>query len=464
MPRVCLLLLLLPTLGLSAAGCTACFDAFQQYTDVVEQAENLDKSGSGWSGPAPSAPSPPNASVTPPGSASPAAYSQLLVRPDRRLEARLQRNEIPQLSDRWDLFAELKDGPVDPATGGVLVCDLRLPGTPWYQSRPDMEAALTLGSQPAMYLVGEDNRDATVVTAPIVGLTTGDPIKLVVEDRDFIGRNDHLDSARGAYAGVFPLLMVGDARDLHVTCRGMAKHEVQRRLALRKQQADEALTAFDQARELDPAAPDWGYPWSLHEDAEAAIERVPALAGWRDPDVRSMLDRSAGTRADWDREARASVRQMQASATPVATRVPAPGGRVDLTVQRAVCGSGISPLFTGYGIHTDDVLPNCVVELKISAPVSPAELPPSGIDNRALIPGAGGVDLVLSDGRTEPLHVEAVVVDGAHQSPPPGRVEVGADVRMLLRLESDYGGGSPVPTAPMIRVERGATPQFLLLR
>ena len=463
MHRVLLPLLLLP-LGLIAAGCTACLDAFDRYTDVAEEANNLSKSGQGGLAPSLPTPPPPPGSLSSPQVTVPARAGGLLYRPDRRLEARLARNEIPQLEERWDLFATLKDGAVDPATGGVLVCDLRMPGTPWYKSRPDMEATLTLGSHPAMVLVGEDNRDATVVTAPIPKLAAGDPIKLLLEDRDFIGRNDYLDSARADYAGVFPLLLVGDGRDLHATCRGMRPPEVQRRLALRKRQADEALATFDRARALDPTAPDWGYPWPHHDDAEAAIERVPALVGWGDPDVRPMLDRLAATQAAWEQDASAAVKNVQASALPLGSRAPAPGGRVDLTVHGVVCDAGVTSLYARYGVTTALSEPECVVELQVSAPASAAELPPLGIDSRAQIPGAGGVDMVLSNGRTEPLVVQAVVVGGAGQSPPPARVEVGMDLRLLLGLSTATGDSQPLAQAVMLRIERGKTPLFLLLR
>ncbi len=446
---------LAPLFALLLSGCF-CLDAFDRYEEAIEDAENFAKAG-------------PNLSVPP---VAPTVASQGgqavdadgLYRPDRRLRQRMARNEVPQIDDRWGLFAELKDGPIDPATGGVLFCDLRLPGTPWYASRPDMEAALTLGSTPTMFLVGEDNRDATVVTAPIPSLTTGDPIKLVLEDRDLFGRNDHLDSANGSYAGAFPLLLVGNARELHATCRSMRRDDVQRRLSTRQREADEALTAFDRARVLDEAAPDWGYPWPQHEDAEAAIERVPALVGWGHTSVGPLLDRLDATKTAWETDAQAAVETTKARATPVGTTARAPGDRVDLTLEQLACDAGVDALFTAGGVPSEELRPRCVAELKVSAPVSAAGLAPFTIEPRAVIPGAGGVDVVLPAGRTEPLYVRAVFVDGSHTVPPPTEVSPGSDVRLLLEAQGDYGNTSTLQQGVMLRVERGSTPLFLLLR
>lgn len=450
------LLILLLLLGPALAGCTACFDAFDQYNDAVSGIENQAKAG-------PSGIAPQVASSLP-GGAGMATSASGLYRPDRRLAERMGRNEIPQIDGRWDLFADLKDGPVDPATGGVLFCDLRLPGTPWYASRPDMEAGLTLGGQPTMYLVGEDNRDATVVTAPIPALKAGDPIKLVLEDRDLFGRNDHLDSASGSYAGVFPLLLVGDARELHATCRGMRRDEVQRRVALRRTDADRALTTFDQARAVDLSAPDFGYPWPHHEDAEAALEQVPALVGWSDPSVRPLMDRLEAVKTAWDTDARAAVKQTTSSATPVATQVQAPGGRVNLALEQVACDAGVAALFAAGGVPAEELQPQCVIELRMTSPVSAVTLPPYSIEPRAIVPGAGGVDVVLPDGRTEALYVRAVFVDGSYVSPPPTQVAQGADVRLLVEVQYDHGNTPTLQQGVMARVERGSSPLFLLLR
>ena len=450
-----LVLLVALTLPLALAGCRSCLEDL-----VEERIQEAQQYGNASQQHDPNSPWP---GATPAGDL-PEHGETGFYRPDRRLEARRDRNEVPQVRGRWDLFAELKDGPVDPATGGLLVCDLRLPGTPWYASRPDMEAALTLGGHPTMYLVGEDNRDATVVTAPIPALAAGDAVKLVVEDRDLIGRNDHLDQANSAYSGAFPMLLVGDARELHATCRGMRAPEVQRRLAPAKRDADATLQLLSDALKPDPAAPDWGYPWQLQDDAEAAIEQVPALVGWRDPAVKPLLQRLDGIKADWDRDARASVDRAKAGATPTGTTTRAPGGRVDVAVRRTVCDAAVTPLYAGYGLDTQYGVPTCVVELALLAPVSGVELPSGVLDADVRIPGAGKVEVVLPAGHTEELRLQAWVRGGAQVTPAPTRVEHGTELVMVLAQQSDYGNGSALSWGPMLRVEGGASPLFLLLR
>lgn len=387
-------------------------------------------------------------------------------RPDRMLEERATRNEIPQVDGRWDLFAELKDGAVDPATGGLLVCDLRLPGTPWYKSRPDMQATLTLGNGRPMVLVGDNNRDATVVTAPIGALASGDPIKLLLEDRDWIGKNDYLDSATGAFAGVFPLLLVGASRKLHATCRGMPRDEVQRRLAERERDASGAVTSFDGARRLDAAAPDWGYGWPQHEAAEAAVEQVPALVGWGDPAVRQLLDRLADIKAAWDVDVQAAVSKTARGAVAAGATTTAPGGQVEVTVEQVACGGTAVAVASGLGVPTAEGVPECLAKLRLTALHGPLNLPSYSPGTAAIVPGAGAIDVVLPSGRTEATFVHATALAGQHASPPPSQIPAGTDLTLLLAVDAAFypEGGAPLQQGVMLRIERGSTPLFLLLR
>ncbi len=295
------------------------------------------------------------------------------MRPDSSLERRAKANQIPQLSDRWALYGSLKDGPLASVEGGVLVCDLRLPGSPWWKSRPDMQAILEIGGGKA-YLVGENNRDATVVTAPLRELKTGDAIKLGVEDRDLLTKNDWIDGGDTTFPGAFPLLIAGTGGKLHATCRLLRPDVVATRLKDAAKQAEKALIAFEGARGVDLTAMDLGYPWNEHQSAESGLDGVAALVGWSDPAVEPRRRRLAKAKSDELRTLADAVKSQVARATPVGrpARRPDEG---NLIVVALHCGDAARS-------KLGDAAPPCVLE----------------------IGGEGsGVDLVWPNGRTEAL-------------------------------------------------------------
>jgi hypothetical protein len=388
------------------------------------------------------------------------------MRPDRRLEERARINEVPQVAGRYELYADLKDGPYDPVATALMVCDLRLPGTPWYQSRPDMQAEVTIAGGRAMTLVGEDNRDATVMTAPVASMKSGDELKLVLVDRDWLGHHDYLDTATGTYYGVFPLLLVGANRDLHVTCRLMDSAEVARRAQAARAGGDQAVTDFDAACRLDPAAADWGYPWSEHQAAEWAVEAVPALVGWQGAGVRPLLDRLADVKKAWDKDATADVTRVHKSATAPGVSTIAPGSAVDVTLVQVGCGSSAVAMASSFGAPTD-MVPDCLAELRMTARGAPVGLASFDGVGGAVVPRAGGVDVVLPNGRTEDMYVQAVVLGGTFQPTPPTQLQPGVDLTLLLGSSADiYTLGAPPPLqqGALLRIDGPAGPTFLRLR
>jgi hypothetical protein len=72
--------------------------------------------------------SPPASSPTLPAALR-SGLADLGCRSTRRLEERAAAREVPQIEDAYELFGELTAVAIDPAVGGVLVCDLRLPGS-----------------------------------------------------------------------------------------------------------------------------------------------------------------------------------------------------------------------------------------------------------------------------------------------------------------------------------------------
>ncbi len=295
------------------------------------------------------------------------------MRPDSGLERRAAVDQIPQLADRWQLFGSLKDGPIARVEGGVLVCDLRLPGSPWWKSRPDMQATLELDGHEQI-LVGENNRDATVVTAPLKSLDTGDSLKINVEDRDLLTRNDYIDGGTTTFPGSFPLLIVGTGDKLHATCRVLRPDAVAKRLRKAAPQAEHGVAAFERARGVDLAAPDLGYPWTEHQTAEANLDAVAALVGWQDPEVAPRRARLKEAKAAQMRTLADAVQTQIPKSTPPGRAAKRPGGG-SLKLIALICGDAS---MTKFG----ELAPECAVQVE----------------------GDGsGADLVYPDGRTEPL-------------------------------------------------------------
>lgn len=332
----------------------------------------------------PSAPPPPAPTPTPSAPGASAALPPPLhqgdnnpttwgFRPDSQIERRAAANQIPQLADRWELFGQLKDGPVPSVAGGVLVCDLRLPGSKWWQSRPDMQAMLTIGST-KQTLIGENNRDATVVTAPLASLNTGDSIQLSVEDRDLLTKNDFIDAGKTEFPGAFPLLITGLGGKLHSTCRLLRPDAVAERLAGAVTAAERGVSGFERARGVDLRAQDLGYPWTEHQTAESSMDAVAGLVGWSHAELTDRRRRFTEAKAAQMRTLADAVQTQLAKATPVGRDARRPGD-TSFRVDALICGEDARARF-------GDTAPQCALQFG----------------------GTGtGVDLVWPDGRTEAL-------------------------------------------------------------
>ena len=71
----------------------------------------------------------------------------VLVTPDTELFAAIHKILVHKISGVT----------LDPATG-LLVCDVRLPGSSWLQGRPDMRVTVTTPGKRSMRLRGRDRR------------------------------------------------------------------------------------------------------------------------------------------------------------------------------------------------------------------------------------------------------------------------------------------------------------------
>jgi|GEM_PF-5891075 len=375
-------------------------------------------------------------------------------RDDRRLEMRASANEIPQLPDPWDLYGQLSSKDAPSVRDAVLVCEFRLPGKarllPW--TRPDPLVKLRVADRPVQLLFGHNNRDAFAVTAPLPSLNSGDRVSAGIEDRDTFSRNDPIDSAIAVFDGGLPLELNGTV--VHGSCKVLAADAVAARLADAERWVDEAKEAWSGNLRVLPAARDLGYPWAKHADLEAALDGVAALRGWTAGAMTTWRAEFRDGRADFLRRTTAAVRDLRSKAVPAGSTLDHHGHRIEV-VQR-LCGTPARRALEQAGLAVD-VAPDCVVGLKLQrTPGAPAW---SGSLQAGL--GEHGLEVVLPDGRTEALKLEAAVGTGGPLNNP--SLKPGETLALLYSADAfGWGRGSPLADAVLIRVG-GAPPAWLAL-
>lgn len=378
-------------------------------------------------------------------------------RGDRRIEARAAVGEIPQLPDAYEIFGELRGVALDPAVGGLLVCDLRLPGTPWFQSRPDMQARLRLGGGPERILNGHDNRDEVVVTAPLASLASGEAISVSVEDRDLFNKNDYIDGATGSYEGIFPLILTGTAKKLHVLCQHVPAAAVAAQLPPLRAALGTSVAAYEAATQTtDQSAEDWGFPWSRRVQAELDLEAVVARIGWGDARVTPLRHRLQAVATGWAALAGPEVAAAAASATPAGSPRVAPGGQVTVTVGARGCGSTARSMVLAAG-GLEEQVPRCVLELHLEATAAAVPFPVAMDGLTLTLPGGAAPELVNAAGWTQGL--VAIPVPAA-----PATLAPGTPTTILVREDSLcwWGGREPVEDAVVLRLT-AAAPAWMAL-
>jgi hypothetical protein len=345
--------------------------------------------GSGAPGPPPAQQAP----GTTPASGRPGAASAFGLRPDRGLERRAASNLVPQLADARALFVGLVDGPAaDAIEGGLLLCDLQLPDTPWFRSRPDVRARFQVGDAPVALADAHDNRDTSTLSVPVDRLVAGQRLRIEVFDRDLFNKDDFLDAAEAPFPGHFPMIFAGREGKLQATCRHLGAAGVARRLGPALTWADAEVAALESAlgSGADPAASDLGYPWAAHTAAEDAIDEVAALVGWSTASVVVLRGRRSAGLETWRVGARGVVQDLLRTARPGGDTVDlGSGARVGPVA--LLCGEAVTAALAGTRAGGQGA-PRCVLEVAMVG----VALPP-------LLPGGRTLDLVYEDGGTEPL-------------------------------------------------------------
>lgn len=371
----------------------------------------------------------------------PAATSNRAARPLRGLrgesgiERRARLNIVPQLDDAWELFGALGDGAVSPPVSGVLVCDLRLPGTPMFRSRPDWRARLDLGDAPTIIADGPNNRDAAVLSMPFTGLAAGEAVKLEVLDRDLFNKDDFLDAAQTQFNSAFPLVLTGVRRKLHGTCRHLDAKGVSARLTPAVSDASSILAAWSASlTEADLAAADLGYPWGEHRLLEDAIEDVAALVGWAHAELTPLREGFAAGQARWQELARAAAREaVDAAAAPGASVTV---GAITVGPAAVHCDGAVPGALTGTAVDAQSA-PSCVLEVSVQGAPPALEL------------GSLRLDLLFPDGRTEQ----------------PGLLAVDGQRALLDAVLVDSAlGRSALKDAVALRITDGRQARFIRLR
>jgi hypothetical protein len=376
-------------------------------------------------------------------------------RPDRGLELRAKANEIPQLDEPWDLYAQLSSKDQPAVQDAVLVCEFRLPGKPsllpW--TRPDPLVKLRVAGGREQLLAGRNNREAFAVTAPLPALNDGDRIAVAIEDRDLLTRNDPIDSAAATFDGGLPVELNG--AKVHGSCKVMPADEVERRRAEAERWVEQAAKDWVQGLRIVESARDFGYPWDGHAEFESALDGYAGLKGWDDASMIVWRKKFADGRSDFTQRATAAVRDRRSRATAAGTPLDHGGHRIQV-VQR-LCGEPAKRALQQAG-KAVDVAPHCIVGLKLER--APGQSKPwSGPVQRGI--GEHALAVVLPDGRTQPLRFEAAVdASGPTESP---SVAPGETAALIYAADAwGWGRGAPLEDGVMLRVG-GSPPAWLAL-
>jgi len=365
-------------------------------------------------------------------SAPPSSRPASLTRADSQLEDRAKRNDIPQVGDRRAEFAALVDAPAGDITGGRLFCDLQMPNTPWFRSRPDMRARFTLGRGATMIADGHDNRDNVTLAVPVATLAAGDSIRVEVHDRDLFNKDDFLDAVDATFPGHLPLIAQGGAKKLQITCRHQGADVVANRFAAASAAGARAMetwrTSLGDA--LHPARLDLGYPWVTHRAMEDGIDGMAALVGWEEATVATARQDRIASLAAWERQATALVKTLRADALPGKDAVAVDGlgtvGPISVT-----CGEeAVRALLAGTPV-AGEASPPCVVQT-----VTDADFAASARWEMAL---------VMPEGRTESLSLLTP--------------KAGSAIWQTSALGAPLGG-SPIKEAALLRLSDGENATF----
>lgn len=124
------------------------------------------------------------------------------------------------------------------------------------------------------------------VTAPLTTLKTGEKVTVKVYDRDYISRDELIETLSATFEGKLPLKVEGKRTSF--SCVALNRQEVELELALLLPEVERALKEVE--GELTPDLyntfsflPDVFYP------AQDRITQIAALVGWDDPSVSSRI-------------------------------------------------------------------------------------------------------------------------------------------------------------------------------
>jgi len=388
-----------------------------------------------------STPAPPPPSAAPPAAASSgvppatAANPRWTLRPDSGLEERAQANIVPQIPDARGEFSAISDGPsVESIRGGVVLCDISMPGTPWFKSRPDIRARLTIGEDSVVTADGRNNRDAVTLSAPVTSLARGESLRVEVLDRDLFNKDDFLDAAQGTFQGHFPMLLAGARGKLQVTCRHLGADWVEARRGHAVETASQAAEVRQQALDngLDAAAFDFGFPWEAHREADEALDALAALVGWSALPASELRGGRLMSLVSWRKAASGRVSELRATASYPGKTVQV--GETALGPFVKYCGAAAKEALAGTAAAGQGA-PRCVLEIGMP-----------GVEPIAAEFGSHRIDVVFADGRTERL-----VLRGA------------TDGRGFFSVDglASALGRDPLQDVVLLRITDGTTAQFI---
>lgn len=214
---------------------------------------------------------------------------------------------VPQIKDQNAYFeADAIAGDVD----GVVLCRVDVVGARAWDTfgAVDLAVTLTAGAQ-RLEMWGAEDRASTIVTAPAVRLRKGDPVVVVVEDRDLTGR-EVVARARGVYDGT---KLAFDLDETQIACRSVPAARAAARAQPYLKSAEQRLSTLQKsAPDLRSISGGWNVLDELTLDA--AVRDATSWTG-ETPATQALQAKKTAAQQAWA----ASLAQAARAATPASS-------------------------------------------------------------------------------------------------------------------------------------------------
>jgi len=337
---------------------------------------------------------------------------------------------IPQLRRPAAVFDALPPVATE-LDGDVLVCRVRvheenLLELPDIDGTPELSLTLRIPGQPRATVHSFRERWWMAASFASTTLQSGDTVAVRIWDTDSFSGGDTVERLQLSFRGSFPAAAATEKAEIE--CRALTGTALRESFERARVRAEQALGALEADFAPDFDEPDQGFPHDASREVRASIEAAAGHVGWRQPEIRALVEREDASWASWQRRVgervEAALAELDRShgtrdASGLTVRGQLQCGRDD--VQRLA--RSLWPAATQQSLEDITNTTGCVAEIEVGSPTT------------ATATGVAYVsaDLIGTDGQAHALDPVAVVQKGVSQRYL--EVEPGEPVRYVFFLD-----------------------------